>query len=122
MRCPAAPSMTVSTVVIMSKKRAARRRPPWGKLFDGKPLERHTFIRDERLDVNDELLREMQYFRMQALLHHYGIVGPVPPYPKGLADSSWRCWYELALAMASERDDTLKIVNAPPRGKTAARW
>ena len=122
MRCPAAPSsMTVPTVVIMPKKRAARRpRPPWGRLFGG-PLERHVFIHGEKIDLGDER-REMQYFRMHALLEHYGIVGHVPPYPKGLADRSWWCWYELALAIASELDDSLEIVDGRPPGKTAARW
>ena len=122
MRCPAAPSsMTVPTVVIMPKKRAARRPgPPWGRLFGG-PLERHVFIRGEKIDLGDEL-RETQYLRMHALLEHYGIVGHVPPYPKGLADRSWWCWYELALAIASELDDSLEIVDGRPPGKTAARW
>ena len=121
MRCPAAPSMTVPTVVIMPKKRAARRPgPPWGRLFGG-PLERHVFIRGEKIDLGDEL-REFQYSRMHALLDHYGIVGHVPPYPNGLADRSWWCWYELALAIASELDDSLKIVDGLPPGKTAARW
>src|SRR5262249_14665949 len=34
--------------------------PPWGKLFGGKPTGRHIFIRDERIDLNDEFLRERQ--------------------------------------------------------------
>jgi hypothetical protein len=126
---PAAPSMAVPTVVIMPKKKAVhavaakrRRRAPWGKLFGGKPIERHIFIRDETIDLDDEFLREAQYWRMQGLLHHYGIVGHVPLYPKGLADRSWWCWYGLALAIASELDDTLKIVDGRPPGKTAARW
>ena len=113
--------MTVPTVVIMPKKRPARRPgPPWGRLFGG-PLERHVFIRGEKIDLGDEL-RETQYLRMHALLEHYGIVGHVPPYPKGLADRSWWCWYELALAIASELDDSLEIVDGRPPGKTAARW
>jgi hypothetical protein len=121
--------MTVPTVVIMPKKEVAhaaaakrRPRPPWGKLLGGKPTERHVFIRDEKIDLDEEFLRERQYFRMHALLQHYGIVGHVPLYPKGLADRSWWPWYELALAIASELDDSVKIVDGPPRGKTAARW
>src|SRR5262245_10910493 len=115
--------MTVPTVVIMPKKRAARRpRPPWGKLLSGKPTERHVFIGDEKIDLEEEFLRERQYWMMQALLQHYGIVGHVPLYPKGLADRSWWCWYKLALAIASELDDSLKIVDGLPPGKTAARW
>jgi len=111
--------MTVPTVVIMQRRRP---RPPWGRLFGGKPIERHIFVRDEKIDLGDEFLREVQYLRMHALLQHYGIVGHVPPYPKGLADRSWWCWYELALAIASESDDSLKIVDGRPPGKTAARW
>jgi len=111
--------MTVPTVVIMQRRRP---RPPWGRLFGGKPIERHIFVRDEKIDLGDEFLREVQYLRMHALLQHYGIVGHVPPYPKGLADRSWWCWYELALAIASELDDSLKIVDGRPPGKTAARW
>jgi hypothetical protein len=113
---------------MMPKEKAAharkrRRRPPWGKLLHGMPLERHILYRGKRLHRGDELfLREMQYWRMQALLPYYGIVGHVPPYPKGLADRSWWCWYELALAIASESDDSVKIVDGPRPGKTAARW
>jgi hypothetical protein len=121
--------MTVPTVVIMSKKKAVhaaaarrRRRAPWGKLLGGKPTERHIFIGDERIDLDEEYLRERQYYAMQSLLQHYGIVGNVPPYPKGLADRSWWPWYELALAMASELDDSLKIVDGRPPSKTAPRW
>jgi hypothetical protein len=99
-----------------------RPRPPWGKLLGGKPIERHVFIRDEKLDLDEESLRERQYLKMQGLFHHYGIVGYVPLYPKGLADRSWWPWYELALAIASELDDSVKIVDGPRPGKTAARW
>jgi hypothetical protein len=121
--------MTVPTVVIMPKKKAVhaavakrRRRAPWGRLFGGKPIERHIFIGGERIDLDDELLQESQYVAMQSLLQHYGIVGHVPFYPKGLADRSWWCWYQLALAMASEQDDSLKIVDGRPPGKTVPRW
>jgi hypothetical protein len=120
--------MTVPTVVTMPQKRAvhaAKRRPraPWGKLLGGKPIERHIFMQDERIDLGDELLREIQYWRMKSLLHHYGIPGHVPTYPvAGFDDSGWWRWYELALAIASELDDSLKIVDAPLRGKTATRW
>jgi hypothetical protein len=48
---------------------------------------------------------------------------PVPIYPvAGLVDIDWLCWYQLALAIASELDDSLKIVDGLPPGKTAARW
>jgi hypothetical protein len=124
MLCPAVPLMTVPTVVKAVHAAAARRRrrAPWEKLLGGKPTERHIFIGDERIDLDDEFLRERQYFAMQSLLQHYGIVGHAPPYPKGLADRTWWCWYQLALAMASERDDSLKIVDGRPPGKTAPRW
>jgi hypothetical protein len=105
-----------------AQQRKRRPRPPWGKLLSGKAIERHVFIRDEKIDLDEEFLREMQYLKMHALLQHYDIGGHVPLYPKGLADRSWWCWYELALTIASELDDSLKIVDGPPRGKTAARW
>ena len=129
MLCPAAPSMTVPTVVMMSEKKAARaqrkrrRRPPWGKLLSGKPIKRHVFIRDDKLDLDEEFTQERQYLRMLLLRDHYGFGGPVPRYPvAGLVDPSWLYWYKLALAIASELDDSLKIVDGLPRGKTAARW
>jgi hypothetical protein len=104
------------------QRKRRRRPPPWGKLPIGRPIERHVFMGDEKLDLDEESLRERQYFKMHALLQHYGIGGPVPPYPKGLADRSWWCWYQLALAIASELDDSLKIVDGRPPGKTAPRW
>src|SRR5262249_28480969 len=124
MLCPAAPSMTVRTVVIMPKKRAARRpRPPWGRLLGGKPIEQHEFIRGEKVDLGDDLAQQRQYFKMMRLLDHYRIVAPVPIYPvAGLVNIDWWCWYQLALAIASEHDDSLKIVDGLPGGKTAARW
>jgi len=99
-------------------RRKRRRPPPWGSLFGGKPLQRHVFIRGEKIE-NDELLWDLQYWRMHALLQHYGIA---PSYPKGLEDHSWWCWYQLALTIACELDDSLKIVDGRPPGKTAARW
>src|SRR5262245_51971776 len=117
MLCPAAPSKTVLTVVIMSKKKAVhgvaetasgqiqrkrRRRPPWGNLLGGKPIKRYELLADEKIDLGDDFTRENQYFRMKSLLRHYGIVGHVPTYPvAGLDDSGWWRWYELALAIAS---------------------
>jgi hypothetical protein len=60
---------------------------------------------------------------MVLLLRHYNIVGHVPSYPiAGVGDSGWWCWYQLALAIAAELDDSLKIVESKPRGKTAPRW
>jgi len=112
----------------MPKKKAAqqrkrRRSPLWGKLLGGKPIERHAFIRGEKVDLGDDLAQRTRYFRMIRLLHHYGIVAPIPIHPvPGLVDISWSCWYQLALALASEQDESLKIIDGLPRGKTAARW
>jgi len=100
-----------------------RSRPPWGKLLGGKPIERHLYVLDKRIDLGESPLRQAQYLRMLCLLHHYGIVGHVPTYPiAGLADTGWLVWYNLALAIASELDDSLHIIDAKPRGKTARRW
>jgi hypothetical protein len=130
MRCPAAPSsMTVPTVVIMPKKtsgqaqRKRRPRPPWGKLLGGKPIEQHEFIRGEKVDLCADLAQQMQHSKMMRLLGHYGIVAPVPIYPvAGLVNIDGECWYQLALAIAVELDDSLKIVAGVPPGKTAIRW
>ena len=104
-------------------QRKRRPRPPWGKLLGSKPIERHRFVRDEKIDLGEEFTQEVQYLRMLLLRDHYGIGGPVPRYPvAGLVDPSWLCWYKLALAIASELDDSLKIVDGRPPGKTAARW
>src|SRR5262245_47365748 len=121
--------MTVPTVVVMPRKKAAhavhkrRPRPPWGKLLGSKPIERHRFVRDEKIDLGEEFTQKEQYLRMLLLRDHYGIGGPIPRYPvAGLVDPSWLCWYKLALVIASELDDSLKIVDGRPPGKTAARW
>jgi hypothetical protein len=126
----------VPTVVIMPKKKAARavtktasgtqrkrrQRPPWGKLLRGKPIKRYEFIAGEKIDVGD-IPRVEQFAKMMLLLGNYGIVGHVPTYPVGgLDDSGWWRWYELALAIASDLDDSLKIVDGQPGGKTAALW
>src|SRR5262249_21421239 len=106
-----------------AQQRKRRRSPPWGKSLGGKPIERHVFVQGEQIDLGDEAAREQQYFKMLLLRDHYGIGGPVPRYPvAGLVDPSWLYWYKLALAIASELDDSLKIVDGRPPGKTAARW
>src|SRR5262245_11333880 len=91
--------MTVPTVVIMPRKKAAhvvhkrRPRPPWGQLLGSKPIERHLFLRDEKIDLGEESTQESQYLRMLLLRNHYGIGGPIPRYPvAGLVDTSWLCW------------------------------
>jgi hypothetical protein len=98
-------------------------RPPWGKLLGGKPIERHTYLFDEKIALDEGFVRQQQHLKMQRLLRHYGIVGHVPRYPvAGVGDTSWLVWYNLALAIASELDDSLHIIDAKPRGKTAPRW
>jgi hypothetical protein len=103
-------------------RKRRRRPPPWSKPLVASKLVRHIFVGDEKIELDAEFLREIQYFAMQSLLQHYGIVGHVPLYPKGLADRSWWCWYQLALTIASKLDDSLKIVDGPPPGKTAPKW
>lgn len=104
-------------------QRKRRPRPPWGKLLGGKPIEQHEFIRDEKVDLGDDLAQQTQYSKMMRLLGHYRIVAPVPIYPvAGLVNIDGWCWYQLALAIAVELDDSLKIVDGLPGGKTAARW
>ena len=104
-------------------QRKRRSRPPWGKLLGGKPIQRHTYLFDEKIALDEGFLRQEQHRKMQRLLRHYGIVGPVPGYPiAGFGDTGWLVWYNLALAIASELDDSLHIIDAKPRGKTAPRW
>jgi hypothetical protein len=105
------------------ERRRRRRAPPWGDLLGGKPIERCDFLGDNKLDLGAGFTQEMQYLKMQRLMRYYRIVGPLPAFPiAGFGDVSWWPWYQLALAIASESDESLKIVDAPPRHKTAARW
>ena len=61
--------------------------------------------------------------KMLRLKGYYGIFGGDFDYPiKDLGPSDWVPWYKLALAIASELDESLKIVDAKPRSKTAPRW
>jgi hypothetical protein len=87
---------------------------PWGDL--GKPIERFIRRDDERhgeAAQNDAFAE--QYRKMCRLKkEQYGIEG----------ETGWRPWYELALALALERDDGLKIIDPPPRrtDEKAAKW
>lgn len=93
---------------------AKRKRPPWGDIL-GKPIERLFPSEDEK---NGRLAQQHaaaeQYQKMLRLKEHYGIEG----------ESGWRPWYQLAVAIASELDEGLTIVNPLPQpsGKTARRW
>jgi hypothetical protein len=109
-----------------SKDRRKRHRdPPWGSILGG-PIQRHDFLGDKRLDLDLAVgfTQGMQRLKMQRLLRHYRIPGDIPALPiAGFGDASWWPCYQLALALASELDDSLKIVDGPLHRKpTAARW
>jgi hypothetical protein len=100
-----------------------KRRPPWGGLLGGKPIKRQVWNFDERIDLGEEHVRRMQFFRMRLLKEHYNIIGGDDEYPiKGVVAADWLPWYQLALAIASEFDESLKIIDAPRPRKTARRW
>ena len=71
-----------------------RKLPPWGDLFDGKPIERDP-RRDPIYGGPDKDALDEQFRRMCRLKEHYGI--------------ERSGWYELALAIASELDASLTI-------------
>jgi hypothetical protein len=118
-------------VVVVPKKNAPhasgtarqkRPKPPWGNFLGRKPIEGNAYVGAQKVELG-EIARLQQYNRMVLLLRHYNIVGNVPTYPIArVGDSGWWCWYQLALAIAAELDDSLKIVEAKRPGKTAARW
>ena len=102
--------------------RHRRAKPPWGRLLKGKPIERYGYLlNNKKIDVTD-LARLLQHIKMLQLLKYYEIPGDVPTYPiKGFASASWVPWYELALAIASDIDDNLKIVDGSPSTNAVAR-
>jgi hypothetical protein len=103
-------------------QQSRRRRPPWGNILDSKPIERHAYVLGAKIEVGDTA-RRIQHARMVRLMRHYGIAGRVPTYPiAGVGDVGWLPWYQLALAIASDLDESLEIIDAKPRGKTAPRW
>ena len=60
---------------------------------------------------------------MLRLKKYYGIAGGKNLYPiEGVGPTDWLPWYELALRIASDLDESLNFVDAPPPAKTAARW
>jgi hypothetical protein len=100
-----------------------KRRPPWGSLLGGKPIERHVWNFNAKYDLGEQHVRRMQFLRMRKLKKHYKIVGGDYDYPiQGVGPADWLPWYELALAIASEFDHSLKIIDIAPRGQTARRW
>jgi hypothetical protein len=105
-------------------RRKQRSRPPWGDILRKDAIERNVWGFKTKLARNELQLKEMQYSKMLRLKRHYGIFGGEYDYPiKGVANADWLPWYDLALAIASELDESLRIVdNAAPLGKTAPRW
>lgn len=102
------------------------RRPPWGNILGGVPIESRAWLFNEIIELGNEIIRKEQFERMLRLKRYYNIEGGEHDLSVGVAPSSvdWRPWYELALAIASELDESLKIVDTEPRplGKTARRW
>jgi hypothetical protein len=102
-----------------SAQQKRRVRPPWGDLLGGKPIERQCWYLNQKIDLGEEYVEDEKYRRMLRLKEHYNIQGG----DDGVAGSpDWRPWYELAVALASELDESLRLVDAKRRSKTAARW
>ena len=110
-----------AVIVAVKRKRQQRRRPPWGNILGGKPIESQAWFFNDKIDLGDEFVRQQQYDKMRRLATHYQINGDLEYPVKGI-DSSRLGWYQLALAIASDLDDSLKIVDAPSPAKTTARW
>jgi hypothetical protein len=83
----------------MAKRRRSRRRLPWPRL--GEPIERLHF------EWGEQFAREEQYRRMLKLKAHYGIEDDI----EGDGIEGWKALYELLVAVVSEFDDGLKIVD-----------
>ena len=104
-------------------RRKRRPRPPWGNLLGGKPIKRHGYAFGQKIDLGEDRVRLLQHAKMLKLKRHHKIDGGDYAYPiKGVGAAEWLPWYQLALAIASHLDDSLKIVDASPPGKTAPRW
>jgi hypothetical protein len=92
-----------------NKRAPKRSRPPWGDLFDGKPIER-WFRRDDPLhgEAAEKDAIAQRDRRVARLADHFGA-------------STYR---ELVLAIASKLDPALTIVDPVPlrTGKTAPKW
>jgi hypothetical protein len=103
-------------------RRKRRPRPPWGGILGGKPIERYAWGFNKKIDLGEQA-RQFQYYKMLQLKRHYKIYGGDYDYPiKGVGPADWLPWYELALAIASELDISLRIIDAARHGKTARRW
>jgi hypothetical protein len=100
-----------------------RRRPPWGNLLGGKPIERHVWTFNKKIDRPKQDLAKEQHLRMLELVAYYGISGD-HQYPAaiGVAPAPGLAWYHLSLRLASELDPSLTIVDAPVPSRTATRW
>jgi hypothetical protein len=107
--------------VAVKRKRKQRLRPPWGNILGGKPIERQAWFFNDKIELGDEFVRQEQYDKMRRLATHYQIIGDLE-YPVKGVDTSGLGWYQLALAIASDLDDSFNIVDAPPPTKTGARW
>ena len=106
-----------------SNRGSNRPLPPWGNILGGSPIERQLWHFDQKVEQDEEFVRHEQFSRMLLLKDHYGILGGDVDYPiKGVAPVDWLPWYQLALKIALELDDSLSVVDARPRGKTAPRW
>jgi len=71
-------------------QRKRRRQPPWGDILGGKPIERQTWMFGEKVEWEEQFLRNEQYSRMLRLKNHYDIVGGDNPYPTmGVAPADW---------------------------------
>jgi len=107
--------------VVVQRRRKRPLRPPWGNILGGKPIERQGWLFNERIDLDDEFVREQQYLKMLRLISHYQIVGD-HDYPVQGVDAKGLAWYQLALAIASDLDNSLNVTDAQSPAKTAARW
>lgn len=104
-------------------RRKRRLRPPWGDILGGKPIERYAWSFNKKIDLGEQTVQQEQYYKMLRLKRHYAIYGGDYDYPiKGVGPADWLPWYELALAIASELDHSLRIIDAARHGKTARRW